>query len=274
MVRAENADGQTHDLSLDLTGLEGEWFDAHDVQGYIEQEKGVVIDPRMSFIDAFVDDDQLPMGSTYGDDYFTMNADLKTVPSLARMSSEGSNTPSFNSGSSSGNSSSSMSTPPHANGTNPNMKNLFAPSEPNFALDMGVSSQLAKMSGVDSTAFFDQPLGLDMAPNFNVGLNNAPMQSLAYPGQPLDADSLGMGMAYQDAQPMPVVKKNRKRAVLIDVAKLIEGRTTILLISTSSMLLTTSIEIIRHGVCLGRAPGFRRKDVDIAFQASLITAGF
>jgi hypothetical protein len=29
-------------------------------------------------------------------------------------------------------------------------------------------------------------------------------------------------------------------------------------------------EVIKHGVCLGRAPGFRRKDVDIAFNAALI----
>jgi len=33
-----------------------------------------------------------------------------------------------------------------------------------------------------------------------------------------------------------------------------------------------ALELIRHAVCLGRSPGFRKKDVDMAFEASLITA--
>lgn len=32
------------------------------------------------------------------------------------------------------------------------------------------------------------------------------------------------------------------------------------------------IEMIKHGICLGRAPGFRRKDVDMAFNVALIKA--
>jgi len=31
-------------------------------------------------------------------------------------------------------------------------------------------------------------------------------------------------------------------------------------------------EIIKHGVCLGRAPGFRRRDVDLAVQKALVSA--
>ena len=31
------------------------------------------------------------------------------------------------------------------------------------------------------------------------------------------------------------------------------------------------IELIKHGVCLGRAPGFRRKDVDMAVQKALVS---
>lgn len=30
--------------------------------------------------------------------------------------------------------------------------------------------------------------------------------------------------------------------------------------------------IVQKGVCLGRAPGFRRKDVDMAFKASVLEA--
>jgi hypothetical protein len=32
-----------------------------------------------------------------------------------------------------------------------------------------------------------------------------------------------------------------------------------------------SPELIKHGVCLGRAPGFRRKDVDMALQKALVS---
>lgn len=31
-------------------------------------------------------------------------------------------------------------------------------------------------------------------------------------------------------------------------------------------------ELIKRAVCLGRAPGFRRKDVDFAFNAAMIRA--
>jgi hypothetical protein len=35
--------------------------------------------------------------------------------------------------------------------------------------------------------------------------------------------------------------------------------------------LTVMTELIKHGVCLGRAPGFRRKDVDMAVQKALVS---
>jgi hypothetical protein len=39
------------DMSVDLIGYEGEWFDPYDVQGYLE-EKGIYIDPTSSFAEA------------------------------------------------------------------------------------------------------------------------------------------------------------------------------------------------------------------------------
>ncbi|KAF2493796.1 hypothetical protein BU16DRAFT_426901, partial [Lophium mytilinum] len=41
-------------IDVDLRGFEGEWFDAHDVEGYLE-ELGVRIDPQASFAEAYVD---------------------------------------------------------------------------------------------------------------------------------------------------------------------------------------------------------------------------
>ncbi|KAL1612806.1 hypothetical protein SLS60_001035 [Paraconiothyrium brasiliense] len=246
MIRAENIEdpSQSHDLNIDLTGFEGEWFDAHDVEGYLEHEKGVRIDPKSSFIDALVEDDDHP-----GDDYFTTNAGLNN-PSSPRRSSDDS-TPSFGTGTSSADSRSELpTTPTHQGGTGTNVNNLFAPSDMAFGLDMGMGmASDFKMPSIDSSAFFDQPLGLDLAPGFDMGLNNGSLQPLNFPDE---LSGSNMDMSFQGLEPMPVVRQKRKKAVLIDVTKLVD-------------------EIVKHGVCLGRAPGFRRKDVDMAFQASLIT---
>ena len=39
------------DMTVEIAGFEGEWFDPYDVQGYLE-EKGIFIDPTSSFADA------------------------------------------------------------------------------------------------------------------------------------------------------------------------------------------------------------------------------
>ncbi|KAF2758557.1 hypothetical protein EJ05DRAFT_485671 [Pseudovirgaria hyperparasitica] len=46
--------GHMRDIELDLREFQGDWFDAHDVQGYLE-EKGCRIDPQSSFADALLD---------------------------------------------------------------------------------------------------------------------------------------------------------------------------------------------------------------------------
>ncbi|KAK7186290.1 BZIP family transcription factor [Paraphaeosphaeria sporulosa] len=244
MIRAENCDdpSQSHDLNIDLTGFEGEWFDSNDVEGYLQQEKGVRIDPKSSFVDAFVDDDE-----HHGDDYFTFSAGTNNS-SPRRLSND--STPTFGSSSSRAQSQSSLHTPPNVqSATSANVNHLFAPSDIPFGLDMSMPSDFARLPSVDASAFFDQPLGLDLAPGFDVGLNNGSMQPLNFPDQPRGSN---MDMSFQGLETMPVVRQKRKKNVLIDVTKLVD-------------------ELVKHGVCLGRAPGFRRKDVDMAFQASLIT---
>ena len=49
----ENAsrDNLSTDMTVELAGFEGEWFDPYDVQGYLE-EKGIFIDPTSSFAEA------------------------------------------------------------------------------------------------------------------------------------------------------------------------------------------------------------------------------
>lgn len=48
-------DGITTDMTVEIAGFEGEWFDPYDVQGYLE-EKGVFIDPRVSYAEMEVDE--------------------------------------------------------------------------------------------------------------------------------------------------------------------------------------------------------------------------
>lgn len=49
----ENAsrDNISTDMTVEIAGFEGEWFDPYDVQGYLE-EKGIFIDPGASFAEA------------------------------------------------------------------------------------------------------------------------------------------------------------------------------------------------------------------------------
>jgi hypothetical protein len=60
MVRVENvADGRSEYLTdMDLTGFEGEWFDAYDVQGYLEERWGCRLDPKSSYAECLIDDEE------------------------------------------------------------------------------------------------------------------------------------------------------------------------------------------------------------------------
>jgi hypothetical protein len=80
VVRVENVvDGRWEDLSeMDLRGFEGEWFDAYDVQGYLEERWGCKLDPKSSFAECLVEDEdeeEVGGGSSEGS------------PSLTRSSS-------------------------------------------------------------------------------------------------------------------------------------------------------------------------------------------
>ncbi|KAK3072685.1 hypothetical protein LTR53_006380 [Teratosphaeriaceae sp. CCFEE 6253] len=43
------------DMTVEIAGYEGEWFDPYDVEGYLE-ERGIHIDPNQSFVEAEIDD--------------------------------------------------------------------------------------------------------------------------------------------------------------------------------------------------------------------------
>ncbi|KAF2471003.1 uncharacterized protein BDR25DRAFT_334155 [Lindgomyces ingoldianus] len=255
-IRAQNTTypSQTHDLDIDLTGFEGEWFDGHDVQGYLESEKGCVINPQDTFTEVFVEEEEeAPAGlsSLSYSKSVNLSLDLSGAggmyPSQSPVLSNSSTTTAetLSSQSTPG---TSISDPLSGRGST-----SFIRSETPFGLDMGMSNFndfATKFNDIDSATYFDQPLGLDLAPGFDVGLNGTTMTGFSTSGFG-DMPNLGLDLTGLEFEPLPVVKQKRKRAAWLDVSKLID-------------------EIVKHGVCLGRSPGFRIKDVDMAFKASLI----
>lgn len=214
MIRAENTvdPSQSHDLQIDLTGFEGEWFDAHDVQGYLEEEKGCFIDPKDSFAEVLIEVDEvtppMPLGTL-----FKSSSDYLDFASPRRPSHPLSESPGLSNGSSASESVSTKSTP------QTNVDIMFGSGE-TFGLDMGTNfSDVGKFNDVDLSAMFDQPLGLDLAPPFDASVNgnlegfDTNAFRVATPG----LDFLGGEVE------IPIVRQKQKKTAWIDVSKLIDG---------------------------------------------------
>ena len=63
IARMESVDdGRWEELSdIDLTHFEGEWFDAYDVQGYLEEHWSCRLDPKSSFAECMVEEEEEPV---------------------------------------------------------------------------------------------------------------------------------------------------------------------------------------------------------------------
>jgi hypothetical protein len=90
IVKLQNVvDGGTEYLhDVDLSGFEGEWYDAHDVQGYLEEKYQCRLDPKSSFAECLISDEE-EIWSGYG----TRRASggSSGSPSLTHSSSNASN---------------------------------------------------------------------------------------------------------------------------------------------------------------------------------------
>lgn len=62
------------DISIEVAGFEGEWFDPYDIEGYLE-DKGVHIDPMVSFVEAEIEDSP-SSSSTESSNSSTRNSDV------------------------------------------------------------------------------------------------------------------------------------------------------------------------------------------------------
>jgi hypothetical protein len=59
IVRMDNVnDGRWEYIpDIDLSGFDGEWFDAYDVEGYLEEKWGCRLDPKSSFAECLIEDE-------------------------------------------------------------------------------------------------------------------------------------------------------------------------------------------------------------------------
>lgn len=71
---------------MDLTAYEGEWFDAYDVQGYLEEKWACRMDPKSSFAQCLIDDD----GDEQSGGVDRRSSQSNTTPSLTHSESSGS----------------------------------------------------------------------------------------------------------------------------------------------------------------------------------------
>jgi len=228
-IMEHTEDGRCEELTgVDMRGFEGDWFDTHDVQGYLEDQYSCKIDPKSSYAECLVDadDDQAEQHATSRRPLFHERVPPPLSQSSSNSSTDSSNaamTPPSNSYSLSGNGSYSLDMP-FSNASTPNYSS-------NFPRNIYYTPSL-------------EALGLDLAPGFDYAFassNEFPMGGI----------DMGLGMMSSDVESLQIVRQRKKKSAWVDVSRLVE-------------------EINNSAVCLGRAPGYRRKDIDKAIQKSLI----
>lgn len=206
MARLESVeDGSFENLAgIDLSDFEGEWFDAHDVQGYLEESYAFKLDNKSSFAECVmeggVDDNVITssMPTQHGSPTGGAPNDRYYPPSLTYSSSA----------------TSASVTPPTSAINIP---------KASTSLDIPLSSiqpskypaEFSKSSNYDIS--FDQTLGLDLAPCFMNGFggNN---------GFSVGNMDLDLGLISETRERLPVVRQKRKCTCLVDINRLLDGK--------------------------------------------------
>jgi hypothetical protein len=210
-ILVNTEDGRTEEMmGVDLSDMEGEWFDSHDVQGYLEEKYTCKLDPNSSFAECLVDDTEqqdtpanaFKIPQAYDSTIQHTANDDPGFPSLSHSTSN-----------SSANSSISITPPDNA---------YSLPDTAPFGLDMSFNhtpttnypSDYPKLVNYDIS--FDQTLGLDLAPGFDYGIASNNTFQMG------DMD-LGLDMMGENVESLPVVRQKRKKSAWVDVSRLIDG---------------------------------------------------
>lgn len=224
------------DISVEIAGFEGEWFDPYDIEGYLAA-KGIHIDPTMSFVEAEVTETP--------EDGSRVSADSSTRTSTV----PGSRT----------------STSPWDHEQRSELRE--------FEADLNRWDEVGnvQVSGLSNVGYSDAMTGSWM--NFQqVDQTGGKDTSMNMPFSQAETSVLGpnLGDLGQISAPWP---EPQKKVVIIDVAKFVKGEHTPVLMAQRSYPANHICEVLTvTGVCLGRTPGFKRKDVDRALAISSFDA--
>lgn len=204
------ADGRYRDLDgVDLDGLDGEWFDAHDVHGYLEEQYACTLDSKSSFSTCILEEDN-------SESQPGLSSLLPEDNSASQRISKEESSPSLVHGST--NSSISSTTTMDSV-----ISSYSVDTTSQFGLNLSYHpAPTTSFHGefprlVDYDISYDQTLGLDLAPGFDYGFAG---------GSGLDTEAMEMGinMSGESMELLPVVRQKRKKSAWVDVSRLIDGQ--------------------------------------------------
>jgi hypothetical protein len=217
VVRVENvADGRWEYIqNMDLSAFDGEWFDAYDVQGYLEERWGCKLDSKSSFAECVVEDEE-EAGEAGTGQYSPVvrrasDEESNAPPSLTHSDSNSSGTESAHSG---------KLFPLGAfafcvSVVNSAMTESITPPFPDapFGLDMSFASgPNPNFSNLDLS--FDQTLGLDLAPGYDYG----------FPSHGSGGFGIDMHLGLDMMGEVEMLPRQRKNKVAwLEVGTLIDG---------------------------------------------------
>lgn len=225
----------------------GEWLDAHDVEGYLA-EKGITIDPHSLFANAeFSTSEVIESEITH----------IGCVPSIPVSSS--------------------------TSGTNSGSSSVGTSSTPVHYLDSAIHN--VSRSGFQHDGSFDNPHSNISTPCYPDATNSSSMnQQPSQLTQPCmsNCGTPAMSHLHRGADipisssynymppPTPFVSMQLMiRKVTIDVSKLTTSKLSMLIFYNMNMLMVKKV-LAKSGICLGRGPGYRRHNVDIALRECIV----
>jgi hypothetical protein len=244
ILESTESPGAIVDIDFDISEYDGEWFDSNDVEGYLN-EKGFYINPQDSFAEgqlAVLGAGASPPARIFDSPQAnTIDMDLTSI-------------------------SASMATPP-------------TPTLSDQALELGTQRLFPELGSASpntlwNTAAADWLMGSgNKTPDF---LESGWSSYNKFSGwDMLDAVGMVDGFAPSNliSAPQASVPQQEapKQQVTVEVSKFIDGESPRSLCS-DVIDANSGAELIKSGICLGRAPGFRKKDVDRALQAAIIQA--
>jgi hypothetical protein len=229
------------EVSVEIEGFEGEWFDPYDVEGYLES-RGIHIDPMVSFVEAVIDDTADVAAATVAQQQYSPSSNTSSSSGGYNSSSTTINPASSNSGGSSSNTndSNSPSWPPVSDPEQWSSLQLLEPDLERWREVVGNSptvqqQQQQQISGLGNVGFSDADTGSWM--NFfdsssstadQFQQNGQATSGTRHSGAFLsDLYESGGGYEQQpataaaNALPSP---PSGKKVVIIDVAKFVKGK--------------------------------------------------